>query len=88
MTEIPEPTELINAPRPSWAPPLLAVGLAGLVAGLFTWWPYAVIGAVIALFSLRHWLRETGAELARLPRRQRLSTAAIPLDAAQPRDRG
>lgn len=88
MTEVPEPTELIHEPRASWAPMLVAAGLTALIAGLFTWWPYALIGGVVAVLSLRHWLLGTGAELARLPRRQRLSTAPIPLDAAQPRDRG
>ena len=34
------------------APVLLAAGLAGVVASLFTWWPYGVVGAVVALAAL------------------------------------
>ena len=43
-----EPTELVYLPEPSWQPVLLAAGLAGVVASLFTWWPYGVVGAVVA----------------------------------------
>jgi hypothetical protein len=74
-----EPTELIYQPKPSWAPALLAAGMAGLVVGLFTWYPYAVIGGAVALFALRGWLVDSVRSIARLPRRQRLSTAPIPL---------
>jgi hypothetical protein len=74
-----EPTELIYPPKPSWAPALFAAGLAGTIVGLFDWFPYGVIGAVVALFALRSWLRSSWLGMARLPRRQRLSTAPIPL---------
>ena len=53
-----EPTELVYLPAPSWQPALLAAGLAGVVASLFTWWPYGVIGAVVALVSLWAWMRD------------------------------
>lgn len=79
MRDAEEPTELIYAPAHSWLPALAAAGLAGLVVGLFTWWPYAAIGGGVALVALIAWLRETGRDIARLPRRQPLSTAPIPL---------
>jgi hypothetical protein len=74
-----EPTELIYQPKSSWAPALLAAGMAGVVVGLFTWYPYAVIGGAVALIALRGWLVDSVRSIARLPRRQRLSTAPIPL---------
>lgn len=79
--EIPEPTELIQPPRSSWTPALLAAGLGGLIAGLFTWWPYAVIAGFVVLLGLISWLRHAGRDLLSLPRRQRVSTAPIPLSA-------
>ena len=71
-----EPTELVYLPEPSWEPALLAAGLAGVLARLFTWWPYGVVGAVVALVALWAWIRDARAELrppaarpARSPRR-------------------
>lgn len=84
--EVPEPTELIFPPPSSWPPALLAGGLALLIAGLFTWWPYAVLGAFVGLLALRRWLRDAGSEIAALPRRQRISTAPIPLSSPPPRE--
>ena len=40
-------------PEPSWQPALIAFGLAAVLASIFTWWPYGVIGAVLALVALR-----------------------------------
>ncbi len=73
-----EPTELVYLPVSSWQPILLAAGLAGVIASLFTWWPYGVVGAVVALFALASWIRDSREDFARLPRSQRISTAVIP----------
>lgn len=77
--ETPEPTELIYLPEPYWTPALLGAGLAGLLVGLFTWPPYAVIAGVVALLALRKWLKASIRDILRLPPRQRISTAPIPL---------
>jgi hypothetical protein len=74
----PEPSELVYVPEPSWLPVLAAAGVAGLVVGLFVGWPYAVVGAILLLASLRAWVRRTGDDVARLPREQRLTTAVLP----------
>ncbi len=74
----PPPSELVYVPAPSWKPVLAAAGLAGLLVGLFTGLPYAVVGAIVLLASLRAWLRETGDEIARLPRQQRPTSAVLP----------
>ncbi len=79
MNETPEPTELVVTPPASWVPAILAAGLASLIVGLFTWWPYAVIGAIVVVLAKLAWLRRARRELVQLPRRQRLSTAPIPL---------
>jgi hypothetical protein len=57
---------------------LTAAGLAGVLVGLFTGTPYAVAGAILVLASLRAWLRDTGDEIARLPRQQHLTSAVLP----------
>ena len=73
-----EPSELLYLPSPSWQPALLAAGLAGVVASLFTWWPYGVVGAVVALGALWTWIRDARREFSRLPREQRITAAVIP----------
>ena len=84
MTQPPKPTEVIYLPRPSIFPALLAFGLAAVVVGLFAWWPYAVIGGVMALISLIAWLSSNRDEIARMPRRQHTDTAPIPLSVSPP----
>jgi hypothetical protein len=84
MSRPPEPTEVIYLPRPSIFPALLAFGLAAVFVGLFAWWPYSVIGGLIALPSLIAWLRTNRREIARMPRRQHTDTAPIPLSVSPP----
>jgi hypothetical protein len=86
MSQPEKPTESIYLPRPTVWPALLAFGLAALVVGLFAWWPYAVIGGAIALFSVAAWLRVNRDEIARMPRRQQTDTAPIPLSLWEPGD--
>ena len=86
MSQPEKPTEVIYLPRASALPALLAFGLATLVVGLFAWWPYAVIGGVVALVSLVGWLRANSGEIARMPRHQRTDTAPIPLSVSIPEE--
>jgi hypothetical protein len=78
QTRIPEPTELIYVPDPSWKPVFIAVGLGFVLGGLFMGWTLIVGGAVLALAALWAWIADSGRELGRLPRRQRMTTAVIP----------
>ncbi|HSD22982.1 MAG TPA: hypothetical protein VLB79_01510 [Solirubrobacterales bacterium] len=86
MSQPPEPTENIYLPRPSVYPALFAFGLAAVIVGLYAWWPYSIIGAVIALLCLIGWLRANRGEIARMPRQQRTDTAPIPLSVSVPED--
>jgi hypothetical protein len=79
VSQPPEPTELIYQSAPSALPALFAAGLAGVVIGLYAWWPYAVIGGVVALISLFGWLRQNRRDIAAMPNRQSTDTAPIPL---------
>ncbi len=73
-----QPLELVYVPEPSWQPALIAFGLAAVLASIFTWWPYGVIGAVVALGALWAWIRDARENFNRLPRKQRIATAVIP----------
>ena len=72
------PSELVYVPSPSWAPVLAGAGIAVVAIGLFAGIVYAIVGAIIALAALWGWIRSTGSEIGRLPRRQRVSTAVLP----------
>jgi hypothetical protein len=84
--DLPEPTELVYLPGPSWVPVLMATGLVGVGVGLFAGWPYAIVGAVLVLASLRSWIRASGDEISRLPREQRLTSAVLPAVPLRSRD--
>jgi len=73
-----QPTELVYVPSPSWAPALLAVGLAVVAVGLFGGWVYSIAGGAIAIGALWVWVRGATTDFGRLPREQRPSTAVLP----------
>ena len=73
-----EGAELVYVPDPSWYPALFAAGLAGVVVSLFTWWPYGVVGALVALFSFFAMIKRAREDFDRLPRSQRVTAAHIP----------
>jgi hypothetical protein len=83
---IPEPGELIYLPKPSWAPIFFGLGVVGLVCGVFASgfifapYIYALIGAIIALSAFRSLVRGAIRDYYRLPRRQRVRSAALPIE--------
>ena len=79
MSQPEQPTEQIYLSRPTALPILFAAGLAGVVLGLYAWWPYAAIGGVVALFSLWRWLSMARRDIADMPTEQHTDTAPIPL---------
>ncbi len=79
----PEASELVYVPGNSWAPAFVAFGLAGVLAGIFVWYPYGVNGAVVALVAFRAMWKGMTDDAERLPRSQKVTTAVLP--AAPPR---
>jgi predicted hotdog family 3-hydroxylacyl-ACP dehydratase len=78
QSQIPEPTELIYVPAPSWAPAFTAVGLAALAIGAFAGWVISLVGAIVLARAAIYWYRDYVQQAERLPRRQRLTAAVIP----------
>ena len=82
--QIPEPTELIYAPKSSWSPALLAFGALMIVNGiygegfLFRGWVYMIFGAVIALGALRSMIAGAVRDFHERPRKQRPRPAVLP----------
>jgi hypothetical protein len=82
MNDPPEPSELIYVPGDSWAPILVAAGLALALAGAFNGWAISAIGGLILLAGLRSWWVQGEDEISDMRREQRTDTAVIPADAA------
>jgi uncharacterized membrane protein YfcA len=84
---VPEPGELIYAPRPAWGPAFFALGAIGLVCGvyaggfIFSPFIYAIVGAVLALAAFRNLVRGAIRDYFRLPRKQHVRSAALPVEA-------
>lgn len=75
-------TEIIQLPRPSWAPLFFAGGLTLVIAGLYIEfmgpnWAYVVIGLAFVLSSLRSMIKASKRDFYRLPRRQEISSAPL-----------
>jgi hypothetical protein len=83
---VPEPGEMVYAPKPSWAPVFFALGATGLVAGIyaagFIFPPivYAVVGAVFILGAFRSLIRGAIRGFYGLPRKQHVPSAALPVE--------
>jgi hypothetical protein len=83
---VPEPGERVYTSKPSWAPAFLAIGATGLLCGIFAAgfifspFVYAIAGAVFALAAFRSLSRGAVREYFRLPRRQRVRHAALPVE--------
>jgi hypothetical protein len=81
-----EPGELIYTPRPSWGPVFFAAGALGLICGIyaagFIFAPivYAVVGAIFALAAFRNLARGAIRDYFRLPRKQQVRSAALPVE--------
>jgi hypothetical protein len=87
---IPEPGELVYAPRPSWAPLFFALGVVGMVCGIYAegfmlrGWIYSIIGAVIALAAFRSLVKGAARDYYRLPREQKTRGAVLPVETISP----
>lgn len=65
--EVPPVGEEIHLPGPSILPVLTAVGITMLLVGLTTFLVLSVIGAVLTLYCVIRWIKETRAEIDELP---------------------
>jgi hypothetical protein len=78
QSQIPEPTELIYMPSPSWAPAFTAAAIVALTVGAFKGIPYVIVGAILLIRAVVYWIQDAGRQVDELPRHQRLTTAVLP----------
>jgi hypothetical protein len=82
--QTPEPGEQIYLPGPSWAPFFFAVGVTGLVCGIFAegfmlrGWAYCIAGGIFLLAALASLVNGTIRGFFQLPRHQRVRGAVLP----------
>lgn len=87
--DIPEPGELLYPARPSWAPVVFACAAALALCGVFiefmlSGWFYAGLGAIVMLGALRSMARGASSDYFRLPRKQRVRGAVLPVETISP----
>jgi hypothetical protein len=88
--EIPEPGEVVYAPRSSWAPVVFAFAAALTVCGVFAngfmfpSWVWSIFGAVVLLGALRSMVRGATHDYFSRPRKQKVRGAALPVETISP----
>ncbi len=65
--DVPPAGEEIHLPGNTILPLVVAVGITLLLVGLTTWIGFTIVGAVIALWSIARWIRDTRRDIAELP---------------------
>lgn len=87
---IPEPGELVYTPKPSWAPVFFGFAIALAVCGIFAegfmvrGWIYSLIAVVVALYAFRSMVRDAIRSYFRLPRKQKVRGAVLPVETISP----
>ena len=90
---VPEPGEQIYSPRPSWAPAFFAFGLALAICGIYAegfmvrGWIYSIIGLIVVLAAVRGLVRGSIRDFYRLPRKQKVRGAVLPVEQISPSKR-
>jgi hypothetical protein len=64
---LPQPTEEVHLPDPSYLPVLVAAGTWLFLVGVTTTWVLSGIGALIVLVALFRWIRAARVEMRELP---------------------
>lgn len=86
---VPEPGEVVYRPSPSWAPAIFSFALALTLCGLFIsfmvpGWIYSIIGGIVALLALRAMAKDATRGYFRLPRKQHVRGAVLPVETISP----
>jgi hypothetical protein len=62
-----EAGELVHLPGPSYLPVIVAAATTILVVGVVLSWFVVAIGAIIDVWAITRWIRETRRDIADLP---------------------
>ena len=65
--ELTAPSEEIHLPGPSYLPVWTAFGITLGLVGILLSWVISIIGALVALYCIVRWVRESRQDIADLP---------------------
>jgi hypothetical protein len=65
--DVPPSGEEIHLPGPSILPVLTAFGVTLVLVGITTFIELTIVGALVTLYAVGRWIRETRAEIDELP---------------------
>jgi hypothetical protein len=64
---LPEASEQVHMPEPSYLPVVTALGVTLMLVGVVLSWVITGIGAIIFLVAVVRWIRETRSDISELP---------------------
>jgi hypothetical protein len=64
---LPQPTEEIHLPDPSYLAPVMAFGITLMITGIVIGLPFIIVGAIFFVVTLVRWIRQTREEMGQLP---------------------
>jgi hypothetical protein len=64
---LPQPTEEVHLPDPSYLPVVLALGVTIMLVGIVLTWIMAGVGALIAVVAIVKWVGGARREMRELP---------------------
>jgi type IV secretory pathway TrbD component len=64
---LPQPSEQVHLPGPSYLPVTVAFGITIALVGVVLTWIISAIGVIIFLVATVRWIRETRDDIAELP---------------------
>jgi hypothetical protein len=64
---LPQPTEEVHLPGPSYLPAIVAFSTMGVLVGIVNVWPLAVISGIILVYAILRWIGQAREEMRQLP---------------------
>ena len=64
---LPQPTEEVHLPDPSYLPVLLSVGVTLILVGVVLTWFIAAMGGMLTVYVLAKWIASARREMRELP---------------------
>lgn len=67
QAQLPEPSETIHLPDPSYVPVIVAAGVTIAIVGVVVHWFLALSGSLVVLVAIIRWVADTRRDIAELP---------------------
>jgi hypothetical protein len=64
---VPDPSEAVHLPGPSYLPVLTAFGITIALVGIVISWVLVAIGVVLVVVVVTRWIRQTREDISELP---------------------